>query len=184
MPLPASRDETAVTGALVKSALVNSIQDSIIGLHNLARGARVLQLGGPCAIANTGTDWIFDAVGGVPYNPHWSHVTSNPGEVLVFPIPVCVGDRITAARGHIKLGTATAAGIQMQLIRSILDTGVNTASTLTDAAASTAHQSVAFLGITPAVVAAGEQWSAMFYAGAGAIDKRVYGCEVTIEHPL
>jgi hypothetical protein len=109
MALPNSRDLTAAPGSQVPSALINSMQDSIISAH--FHGNRPFEVH---ASGGQGTNAAISAANG--------YVLSSGAGVWWIPLRFNVGDRI---RSLVVRGDDTGSSLTMQLYR-ISSAGVRT----------------------------------------------------------
>jgi len=113
--------------------------------------------------------------------PHWAPGTGN---VVMFPIPCSIGDRITEVKAYVKGGAGS--NLTMQILKV---NGTQSAPTQVTTAATTSGSGDQILtvnaGSTPAManqtVATAEWYMVYFKAGATTADQRIYAVEVSID---
>lgn len=113
--------------------------------------------------------------------PHWAPGTGN---VVLFPIPCSIGDRITEVKAYVKGGAGS--DLTMQILKV---NGTQSAPTQVTTAATTSGSGDQLLtvnaGSTPAManqtVATGEWYMVYFKAGATTADQRIYAVEVSMD---
>src|SRR5688500_14005474 len=195
MPLPISRDETAVPGGRIRSALLNGLQDWIVGLYhgNRLPGTRLVA---PSEMMGMPSVWSFVALAaGTAALRGWtandSGVIGDP--YLVIPIPLEVGDRVTGVRVHCYGGAGSgSAALIAELWRDTIPaSGAGTAfSTPTSFSndvgigAAEGYQTITLTGITAPAIAAGESWFVSVVPMIVGVNLTVIGAEIDFDHPL
>lgn len=174
MALPTTRDETAVAAAQVKSAMLNNIQDCIVGgKHGSITRVIPISCGQAQYTAtppSVATDFYINANG---------DYAGRTGKVVV-GIPCLIGERVTAIRVTAKDVDGTHKFYGRLFVR---DPAARTAkSDLTASAGSGASQWLALANVVAHTLVATERLEVdiTIDAGAGA-DYVLYNIEVTYE---
>src|SRR6185436_16445880 len=189
MALPTTREETAAPGALVKSATVNAIQDAIIALHGRVRGANWRSIGLPeMACANPTALWRLIEPIAFSLRPMWMSDSGTGGGDLIITVPLEIGARVLGAKIYVWQEVASvglSAGL-VKLVNPTSGTSLGASSLQSDSvstAAAAGFQVITLTGITPAAIAAGENWYVAVHAEV-TDDLGVGGAEIQFDHPL
>lgn len=178
MALPTSREETAVAGALAKSATFNAIQDALIGLHERVHGDQRTRI-------ITGS---FDILAGFTRGNMGSlDVAAATIGQAEHGIPIAIGERLTMLRVLARCEGGAASDLLAVLHLSTAAAGGSghTESTYASAvaAASAVNQLLTLTPGAPAPLAANQQLTLFLSTPSTAGAKHVYRVEATVDWP-
>lgn len=171
MSLPTSRNTTYAAGSPILSADLNDLQDQIVNLETKRIATYTRHIPAVGGATFDGTNWTRVVASG------WVTATVlSPGDVFI-QIPTLESDIITAVRGYIQQGTATAGAMSMRLVQVNLSTG---ATSLGSFDTSSALTSLEVLDIPSLPLTVGDHVAlfAHFAASASAITRKIFGIEV------
>lgn len=178
MGLPTSRDETCVADGIIKSSLLNNLQDGVIQLHAATRLARTTMV--HAALMRSGsTDWAFQAGG------FWRH-SAGTNATLFVPVPCVAGDRVTGVK--VYLSQVNASAIDSATLQKIASGGTGAVTALSNAQPSPVATGVQ--NLIPTVtqpyytIAAGDLIQVAIISKAAAGNKDIYAVEFTLDRPV
>lgn len=172
----------AVTGALttttdVTAAAAVSGATVATAQADIKHAARTVPIAAATGQPGSTATWV-------PGSRHWTVPSNAATSVVVVPLPVSVGDRITG--GSLYGASANAAGndkYTFQLFKKPMTSGAETQLGTTQTAGVNGDISLPISGLTETVVA-GTQYYAVFAGnGVGAGTRTLYGVEVTFDRP-
>src|SRR5574343_695720 len=103
MALPLSRNTNYAAASQIKSADLNDIQDCLIGDKH---GSRVLNIDAAMAMG-VSSNWGYTSLNlGLAYDPQWYHSVAVADEELIIPVPLGIGDRISAVTCYLFAGAS------------------------------------------------------------------------------